>query len=185
VESDAGTARSGTGGQELGQTDGMRFTAEHRFDGSPTAVAGLLGDPEFYLTLALPDLSQPVVLEHRSDGSISQVRLRYEFVGSLNPMARRLVGAERLAWIQEIRVDRSAGSGGLVFSAERQPGRLHGSASFVLAAQGDGTVRQLEGELVVAVALVGSAAERQIVPGLLRRLDIEAEGLAERLRAEA
>ena len=162
----------------------MRFRVEHRFDGSPTAVAGLLTAPEFYLTLSLPDLSQPVVIEQRVEGPISELWLRYEFVGSLNPMARRLIGAERLAWIQSIRVDCSALAGRLMFSSESEPGRLHGSASFVLGVEGDETVRRLEGELVVAVPLVGSTAERQIVAGLLRRLDIEAEGLAERLTAQ-
>jgi hypothetical protein len=38
-------------------------------------------------------------------------------------------------------------------------------------------MRELDGELVVAIPLVGSRAERKIVPGVLRRLDMEAEAV--------
>ena len=48
-------------------------------------------------------------------------------------------------------------------------------ADFHLEPSGEGTVRRLHGELVVAIPGVGRMAERRIVPGLLRRLDIEAE----------
>jgi hypothetical protein len=158
----------------------MHFSAEHRFHGPPQAVAALLADPGFYLDLDLPDLSRPVVIDRDEDGS--KLRLRYEFTGSLNPLARRLIGPDRLAWIQEIHV--GAGSGELIFNAEADPTRLHGSARFTLLADDGGTVRRLEGELIVAVPLVGGKAERQIVPGLLRRLDIEAESLDRRLRQQ-
>jgi hypothetical protein len=69
----------------------MRFTAEHRFDGSPDAVAALLTDAHFYETLDLPDVSEPEVVDRTSDGQRSQLRLRYEFSGTLDPRARRLL----------------------------------------------------------------------------------------------
>jgi hypothetical protein len=162
----------------------VRFHAEHRFNGSEQAVAALLADPAFYLGLALPDLSQPEVLEKRENGDNAMLRLRYEFVGSLDPIAHRLLGSSHLAWIQEVRVDRSAGSGALRFEAEKDPRRLHGAADFILTAAGGATVRRLDGELVVAVPGIGRMAERRIVPGLLRRLDIEAQALDDQLRPE-
>ncbi len=163
----------------------MRFQTEHRFDGSPAAVAAILADPDFYTTLALPDVSQPEVLDQHADGQRVELRLRYQFVGSVNEVARRLVGQSRLVWIQEIAVDRSTDSGRLEFSAEADPKRLHGSADFVLVAQGRTTVRRLSGELVVSVPLIGSWAEHQIVPGLLGRLDIEARSLDDVLLSQA
>jgi hypothetical protein len=153
----------------------VRFHAEHRFNGSVAAVSALLSEPAFYLDLVLPDLSQPELLEQREDGDSSEIRLRYEFVGSLDPIAKRLIGAGRLAWVQSVRIDRSTGSGSLQFEAEKDPRRLHGKAD-------RGCERRLEGELIVAVPGVGRMAERRIVPGLLRRLDIEAEAVNERLR---
>ena len=155
----------------------MRFHVEHRFNGSPQSVSAILADPAFHLGLVLPDLSRPEVLEEGEDAAASVLRLRYEFVGSLDPMARWLLGTGRLAWIQEIRVDRSVGSGTLRFEAEKNPRQLHGGADFVVTPDGEGSIRTLDGELVVSVPGIGRMAERRIVPGLLRRLDIEARAL--------
>src|SRR5208283_1086450 len=113
------------------------------------------------LGLALPDLGQPEVLEHDENGDGTMLRLRYEFVGSMDPIAHRLIGSGHLAWIQEVRIDRSAGTGVLRFEAEKDPRRLHGAADFVLTASESGTVRRLDGELVVAVPGIGRMAERR------------------------
>jgi hypothetical protein len=161
----------------------MRFQAEHRFHGSPQAVAAILADPNFYLGLRLPDLSQPEILEHHADGPGAVVRLRYIFVGTLDPMARRLLGKRQLAWIQEIDIDRTTGAGSLVFNAEADPKRLHGTANFTLQADGEGCIRRLSGEVVVGVPIIRGRAERQIVTGLRRRLDIEADALDHALGA--
>jgi Protein of unknown function (DUF2505) len=162
----------------------VRFEAEHRFHGSPGAVADLLADPQFYRTLDLPDLSRPEVVESSTEGQRSKLRLRYEWVGSLDPIARRLLGGDRPAWIQEVSVNQATDSGELEFNAADDPARLHGSARFQLRADGDGCVRRLTGELVVGVPIIGSRAERKIVPGLLRRLDIEAQAIDGALRRE-
>lgn len=166
----------------------MRFSADHHFDAPAAEVAGLLVDPDFYVALALPDLSLPTVLAHRpvSDAEGGLLRLRYEFTGSLDPIAQRLLGGGRLAWIQELRLSPAGESGSLHFGAEGDPSRLHGDATFALVAgdapgEGAGTVRRLVGNLVVKVPVIGGPAERRIVPGLLGRLDQEAAGIAERL----
>ena len=150
--------------------------------GRSLVVAAILSEPDFYLDLVLPDLSQPELLEQRDDGDGTEIRLRYEFVGSLDPIAQRLIGAGRLAWVQSVRIDRSTGSGSLQFEAEKDPRRLHGKADFDITTSDRGCERRLEGELIVAVPGIGRMAERRIVPGLLRRLDIEAEAVNERLR---
>ncbi|MGA8368568.1 MAG: DUF2505 family protein [Acidimicrobiales bacterium] len=159
----------------------VRFHTEHTFAGSEQAVAALLSDPAFYLELTLPDLEQPEVLEQGQDGAAAIVRLRYEFVGSIDPIARRLIGSDRLSWIQEVRVDRSTGSGALRFEAEKSPKQLHGAGTFTLTPTDGGCVRSLDGELVVAVPGIGRMAERRIVPGVIRRLDIEAQAVNDQL----
>lgn len=149
----------------------VRFTARHRLDGPPARVAAALCDPAFHLALRLPDLSAPEVLDHGS----GHIRLRYEFTGTLDPLARRLLAGRRLTWVQELHLD---GAGGrLRMAAEAAPDRLHGAATVALVPDGDATLRLLDGELTVAVPLVGAGAERRIVAGILRRLDIEAEAL--------
>ncbi len=159
----------------------VRFHTEHRFTGSPADIGAILVDPMFYLDLALADLGRPELLDQEADGDLVTVRLRYEFTGSLDPIAQRLIGSGRLAWIQEVRLSRSAGTGSLRFEAEKDPRRLHGAAEFVLTAEAAGTLRRIDGELVVAVPGIGRMAERRIVPGVLRRMDVEAEAIERRL----
>jgi hypothetical protein len=177
----------------------MRFDAEHRFDGAPGAVAAVLADPDFYVDLALPDLSLPEVVEHGAAGQERLVVLRYEYTGHLDPIARRLLGGGRLTWLQEVRVGSPDGgprgegapgegtggpgplAGSLVFRAEANPGVLHGDARFTLTAERSTTVRRLEGEVVVAIPVMGGMAEQRIVPGVRARLDIEAAAVNQRL----
>jgi hypothetical protein len=166
----------------------MRFASEHRFRDSPAAVAGILADPGFYAGLKLPDLSQPDLLDQRTEGDTVILRLRYLFLGSLHPVARRLLGKRQLTWIQEVRVNGVVGSGEITFQAEAEPKRLHGSANFTLQpitlqSGGTGTIQRLTGEVVVDVPVVGSRAEKQIVAGLQRRLDIQAASLDDLLNA--
>jgi hypothetical protein len=159
----------------------VRFHAEHHFTGSTDAVTTLLGTPEFYLDLDLPDLSLPELIDHHQDGEVAVVHLRYVFEGHLDPIAQGLLGSSQLAWIQEVRVDRSAGAGTLGFHAEKDPRRLHGTADFVVKASGKGSVRRIDGELVVAVPGIGRMAERRIVPGVVTRLDIEAQAVEDQV----
>lgn len=65
----------------------MRFHAEHRFGGAAQDVSAILTDPDFYRELPLPDLSRPEGLEQGVDGEVASIRLRYEFVGSIDPIA--------------------------------------------------------------------------------------------------
>jgi hypothetical protein len=162
----------------------VRFDAEHEFAGSPRAVALILTDPDFQTRLDLPDLSRPEVEETTETGSERTLKLRYEFRGSLDPVARRLLGSRRLTWLQTLMLDVATGLGSLAFAAEAEPSRLYGHASIRLEAIGAGrTRRRIDGEMFVKVPLVGGTAERRIVPGLVRRLDIEAEAVADALAA--
>ncbi len=159
----------------------MRFVARHRLAAPPGPVAEALCDPDFYAALRLPDLAPAVVLGVSEEDHETVVRLHSTYIGRLDPVAARLLSGSTLTWTQEVRVDRSAARGRILFAAAHDPARLHGAADFRLAPAGTGTLRVLEGDLVVAVALIGPLAERRIVPGLLSRLALEAEALDARL----
>jgi hypothetical protein len=162
----------------------VRFTTEHRIGASPAAVLDAMADPDFYLDLALPDVSLPDLLAHEDDGDRATLRLRYTFDGTLDPLVRRLVAGGRVAWIQDVTVTRSAGGAALAFGAELEPRLLRGSADVRCdpgGADGSATVRRIAGELVVGVPAMGRMAERKLVPGVVRRLDVEADALATRL----
>jgi hypothetical protein len=161
----------------------MRFHVEHEFPAPPIAVAEILCDPSFHTALALPDLSRPEVLESTTSAEQRILRLRYEFVGHLDPIARRILAGRKLTWIQELRLDPTTGVGRLAFEAESEPDRLHGSADVRLETIAAGTRRRVDGEFFVKVPLVGGTAERRIVPGLVTRMDVEAAALTARLSA--
>lgn len=162
----------------------MRFRAEHEFGGPVDAVTALLVDPAFHRGLELPDLSLLDVVESAADGDLARLRLRYEFVGKLDPIAARLVGGRRLTWLQDLDLDLASGAGRLRFALEAEPKKLHGKAEFTiqpLASDPGRSVRRLAGELIVSVFPIGGMAEGRLVPGLRRRLDIEAAELDRRL----
>ncbi len=165
----------------------MHFEVEHEFLASRAAVADVLCDPAFHTALHLPDLNRPEVVASSVDGTTRLLRLRYEYVGQLDPIARKLVGDRALTWVQELRLDTATYTGMLSFSAEHDAGRLNGAAGVSIEAlDGDGrSRRRIGGDLHVRVPLVGSTAARRIVPGLVRRLDVEASALSRELALRA
>lgn len=168
----------------------MRFRSEHQFEAPADAVVAVLLDPDFHRELHLPDLSLPEVVAADTDGDDGVLKLRYEYVGQLDPVARRLLGHRKLTWVQTLRLDRQRGSGRLTFAAEAAPDRLNGVATVTIedVATDDHTtrsIRRLDGDFWVAIRPVGGMAERRIMPGLLRRLDIEAAAVDQRLAGGA
>src|SRR5215475_1857111 len=79
------------GPRAIRETRGMRFAVEHEFAASRAAVIALACDPAFQSTLDLPDVSRPEVVEATVVASQHLLRLRYEFTGSLDPIARKLL----------------------------------------------------------------------------------------------
>ena len=161
----------------------MHFEVEHEFAAEPSRVADVLCDPEFHRGLDLPDLSRPEVLEHTVDGPRRVLRLRYEYVGQLDPIGRTVLGHRRLTWVQELRLDTGTFRGTLGFAADADEKRMHGEAGVaIVAGATSGTSRRrIAGDFHVRVPVVGGRAERAIVPGLVRRLDVEAAALASEL----
>ena len=164
----------------------MRFQVDHRFPAAPAAVAALMVDAEFQQRVELPDLALPTVVAHARSGEGARLVLRYEYVGSLDPIARRVIGKRKLTWLQTLELDVSNGRGRLSIVAEADPDRLHAEATVALSADGlAATVRSIAGDFSVEVPLVGGTAERRILPGVIRRLDVEAAAVAAQLGGAA
>jgi hypothetical protein len=161
----------------------VHFRAEHEFAASPVEVARFLLDPDFHTSLELPDVARPAVLVSAREGDGGSLRLRYEYVGHLDPIARRMLGSRDLTWIQDLRLDPTATSGTLSFAAEGDPDRLYGDARVTIDATPSGCRRRIAGELVVRAPLIGPIAERKLVPGIVRRLDLEAAAVRARLES--
>lgn len=162
----------------------MRFQADYDFTAPPERVGELMSDPDFQVQLHLPDLSTPTVVEHEVDGPRRLLRLRYRYVGQIDSFAKRIVGNRQLTWVQELRLDVDTGVGELSFSADDDGGRVNGAATVAITPTGTGSHRAIAGDFHIRIPVVGGTAEKKIVPGLVRRLDVEAEALAARIAAD-
>jgi hypothetical protein len=81
--------------------------------------------------------------------------------------------------VQELRIDSATGVGTLGFSADGVGGRADGQAAVTITPVGEeASRRRIDGDFRIRIPLVGGKAERAIVPGLLRRLDVEGDALA-------
>lgn len=160
----------------------MQFARDHEFAGSVDRVATLMSDPSFQTGLELPDLARPEVVAHEVDGDSHRLSLRYRYVGQLDPIAQKVVGGRTLTWVQELRIDVSRGTGALAFSAEGVGGRADGTATVTIAPIGARACRRtIRGDFRIRIPLLGAKAERAIVPGLERRLDVEAAAVVTEL----
>jgi hypothetical protein len=155
----------------------VSFKARHEFDAPPAAVAAAMTDPAFVASLRLPDLEAPEVLEHHADENGTLLRARFRFVGKLDPIARRILGNDRISWVQEVRVDPTSEHGTLAVVPDVHPDRMRFSGEYRLEPTNGGSVRELHGELSIRVPVIAKRAENHILPGLLRRIDLEAEAL--------
>ena len=108
------------------------------------------------------------------------LRLRYEYVGQLDPISRKIVGARQFTWIQELRLDTTTLRGDAVVLGRsgRPDDSTGGQGRDHRARRGGARRRRIAGDFHVRVPLVGGTAERRIVPGLVRRLDVEAAAVA-------
>jgi hypothetical protein len=157
----------------------MHFEREHDFAGTVERVASIMSDPAFQTALDLPDLARPDVVAHEVDGASHHLTLRYAYIGQLDPIAQRVVGGRKLTWVQDLHIDVATGVGTLGFTADGVGGRADGTATVTITATGEGSCRRvIDGDFRIKIPLVGGKAEKAIVPGLARRLDVEADAVA-------
>jgi hypothetical protein len=153
----------------------VRFSVEHRFPVPVERVEQAMTDPAFFTELRdLPGVEPPAVLERTHDHDRVRLRVRYVFSGHLPPIARRVLGHDELAWVQESTVDLTRHRTDFRVRPERHRERLGCHGTYLLRADGGDTVRTIAGDLVVHVPLLAGRAERAIASGLVERLDAEA-----------
>lgn len=155
----------------------MRFEVEHRFDAALATIEAASLDPAFYAQLRMPGVDPPEVVEHREDGDVVHLRVRYEFTGQLPSMARTVLGTSRLQWVNASVADRTRHRTDFEVIPDVHAERLACRGTIQLAPDGDGTLRLITGDLKVKVPLLAARAERAIASGLLERLDVEADAL--------
>ena len=155
----------------------MRFHLEQRFAVPADAVIAAFADPSFYPELSeLDNVGEPHVLDHRSDGEVVRLQVRYRFTGDLSAAARRVLDPQRLTWVDHSTIDLTARRTVFELQADHYADRFrcHGGYT-VEEVDGGRSRRVVDGELTVRAPLVGKAVERAIVSGLERHLSDEVD----------
>jgi len=162
----------------------MKLTATHIFSSPTAAVCEGMGDPDFYATLQLPDVESPELLVRTTKGTRVDIHVRFTYSGKLDPIARRIVGRDHVTWVQRLVIDSATQSCTLTVSPEGGVVPVDCAGTFALhAADGEQCLRTLNGDLRIKVPIIGSRAEKSLAPGIMRRLDLEAQALDEYLGA--
>ncbi|MFZ4584926.1 MAG: DUF2505 family protein [Acidimicrobiia bacterium] len=157
----------------------MELRNTHRFQHALADIEDAMTDVAFYEQLDLPDVTKPEVLGREQNGRAVTIRLRYVFDGHLDPIVNTVLGNQEIAWAQTLVFDTAAHRGTLTIEPSVLADKVHCAADITLAAADDGCTRALAGQFAVRIPLLGGKAEGAIGPGIQRRLDIEANALAD------
>lgn len=162
----------------------MKLRSSHTFTAPPTLVARAMVAPEFYRGLRLPDVAPPEVLDHEATATRLWARIGFEYIGPLDPMARTILGTDRFGWEQTLLLDPTTGTGELHIVPSVHSGRMRCVGTIELTGNGETTVRTLDATLEISIPLLGGRAEKALAPGILERLDDEANALGSYLAGE-
>jgi len=156
----------------------MELRGQHQFSFGRADVEDAMCDPAFYGQLEIPDVTKPEILDRSVRDGVIELSMRYVFTGQLDPIVNRVLGNSEISWTQALRVDTRAHTGSLTIVPSVLPGKVDCSASITFTDAADGgCTRVLDGELKVKIPMLGGKAEHAILPGITRRLDLEAEAL--------
>lgn len=153
----------------------MHFQLEQRIVGSPSAVAAAFADPGYYASLAgMAKVEPPDVLDHRVDGDVVTMHIRYRFAGDLSSAARAVLDPNKLTWVEESIHDLAARTVKTKLFPDNYADRFRCEGSWRFEPSGaDGTLRICEGDLTVRTPFVGRIVEQAIVSGLREHFDDE------------
>jgi hypothetical protein len=161
----------------------VKLSASHIFDAPPAVVCEGMGDSDFYAGLRLPDIEPPEMLARTANNGRVDIHVRFTYTGKLDPIARRIVGHDHVAWVQRLVIDPSTQSCELTVKPEVGVMPVSCTGRFELHHADDNRcLRTLSGDLRIKVPLIGARAERSLAPGILRRLDLEAAALDDFLK---
>ncbi|MGA2835270.1 MAG: DUF2505 family protein [Acidimicrobiales bacterium] len=158
----------------------MRFSVTETIAASREDVLRSLVDPDYYAYLGdhATSVRAPELLSAADDGGIVHTRVRYAFDGTISGPAARVVDADKLTWVIDTTYDTTTHSGAVVVDPDHYAGLLRCNGTLALGGTDGVTVETVAGVLEVRVPLLAGAAERAILGGFTRHLEIEARALA-------
>lgn len=154
----------------------MKFSISQNVAVAPDAAVAAYGNPSFYEgRRPSGDISLIEVVDHRQEGPLDRIEVRYKFTGSVSSAVRAIVDPEKLTWVTRTDIQREAHRADFTVVPDYYPDRLecHGTFDFDEGAGSHSTVITIEGDLKVHVFLVSRTVEQMIVNGLRTYLTAE------------
>ena len=162
----------------------MKFDAKQQFGADAAAVIECYSSAEMYQQLPeFGRISRPDLVDRTEHGDTVKLSLRYKFTADLPTAALAIIDPDRLTWVEETTYDLVGLTSRIRLVPDHYASKLEASASARFVDRGDGSIRDVSGDLRVRVLLVGGQVERAIVDGLKEHLAEEAELVAKILGA--
>ena len=159
----------------------MKFTVTETIAAGRDEVLGALVDPDYYAELgaAATAVRPPELLAASESAGTVHTRVRYAFDGTISGPAALVVDVDKLTWVIETTYDTARHAGSLVVVPDHYEGMLRCRGTLTLEATDAGaTVETVTGRLEVKVPLVSGAAEKAILGGFTRHVELEAASMA-------
>lgn len=162
----------------------MQFRIAHRFPCTPDRFWALIREPGYEADLQKESSMDITVLQREDRGGHLLERFKLVSRTPLPALVQRAAGVDRISYEQELDSDHATKvitwKVKTLFLTDKVK---CGGTSKVIPAPGGGCERVLEGEITVAVPLVGGQIEKQIVEQLQSSYDKAARVIERRLKA--
>ncbi|MFN7145040.1 MAG: DUF2505 domain-containing protein [Myxococcota bacterium] len=162
----------------------MHIRISHRFPVSPREYWDSTRDPDLDLKIAEAGDVDVQVLERRKNGPRSFDRMRVSPRKELPGVAQRALGARRFSYVQEVESDDDARTTTWKVLSDVIPDKVHCSGTSRIVAAPGGCERIIEGEIKVAIPLVGGSIEKVVVEQLEKSYDRGADIILNHLSAQ-
>jgi hypothetical protein len=147
----------------------VKFTVKETAQVSPEAAMAAYGNPAFFEGRPPRDNTAVLGVVSRQDtGSSVIIEVRFQFSGSLPPLARAVIDPTKMSWITRTEILPDERRSTFTILPDHYPDRLTASGTFNFADGPDpGTCTvSVAGDLRLHIPLVGGAGERVIVSGM-------------------
>ncbi len=153
----------------------MQIRISHRFPVSPRAYWDGTRDPAVDEKIAAAGEVDVQVLERTRQGSKTLERMRVSPRKELPAVAQRALGATRFSYVQEVEGDDDRMSTTWKVLSDLLPDKVQCSGTSRVVDAPGGCERIIEGEIKVAVPLVGGAIEKVVLEQLEKSYERAAE----------
>ena len=157
----------------------MRFDVTQKITAPIDDVVAAYASTELYEALGASErLSAPEVLDRTEEGGLVVLRIRYRYIFEMSAAVSAVVDPKKLTWVEETRHDLAARTIAVTLLPDNYADRFSASGRATCRADGDATVRRIQGDVKVKALLVSGAVEKAIVEGLEEHLAQEAPQVA-------